>query len=117
LDTVKTRIQAAQEDESTASELTAAAKKQRGAKLRMVEILLRIIKQEGILGLFKGFAANMINTFSMRMSLLKTAIDGVQNLPISSSTPSSEPQLSNGPLSPRNPANHFQHPQNSHSGP
>lgn len=32
----------------------------------MLEILLRIIKQEGVFALFKGFAANMINTFSMR---------------------------------------------------
>lgn len=29
-------------------------------------MLIRIIKSEGISGAFKGFTANMLNTFSMR---------------------------------------------------
>lgn len=32
----------------------------------MLNMLLRIIKTEGLAGVFKGFSANMINTFSMR---------------------------------------------------
>lgn len=31
----------------------------------MVSLLLRIWKREGVAGFFKGFTANMINTFSM----------------------------------------------------
>jgi len=31
-------------------------------------MLLRIVKSEGFAGVFKGFSANMINTFSQRMS-------------------------------------------------
>lgn len=31
-------------------------------------MLLRIVKTEGFAGVFKGFSANMINTFSQRMS-------------------------------------------------
>jgi len=34
-----------------------------------LQMLLRIIKTEGFTGVFKGFSANMINTFSQRMSL------------------------------------------------
>jgi hypothetical protein len=34
----------------------------------MLQMLLRIIKSEGFAGVFKGFSANMINTFSQRMS-------------------------------------------------
>ena len=32
----------------------------------MLDMLIRIIRTEGVSGTFKGFAANMINTFSMR---------------------------------------------------
>lgn len=34
----------------------------------MLQMLLRIIKAEGLSGVFKGFSANMINTFSQRTS-------------------------------------------------
>ena len=36
----------------------------------MLQMLIRIIKTEGLSGTFKGFAANMINTFSMRESII-----------------------------------------------
>lgn len=65
LDTVKTRIQAAQDGDSR--ELPAAGQhKTEQSRFKMLHLLLRIIKREGVLALFKGFAANMINTFSMR---------------------------------------------------
>lgn len=31
-------------------------------------MLLRILKEEGLVGWYKGFAATMLNTFSMRES-------------------------------------------------
>ena len=34
--------------------------------LSMISVLLRIYKKEGIMGWYSGFAATMINTFSMR---------------------------------------------------
>lgn len=34
----------------------------------MLSLLVRILKTEGLTGAFKGFGANMINTFSMRQS-------------------------------------------------
>lgn len=34
----------------------------------MLNMLLKIIKTEGLSGVFKGFSANMINTFSQRTS-------------------------------------------------
>lgn len=34
----------------------------------MTAVLLRVIKEEGIAGLYKGFGATMLNTFSMRKS-------------------------------------------------
>lgn len=36
-------------------------------ELSMIAILLRIYKKEGIMGWYRGFAATMLNTFSMRM--------------------------------------------------
>jgi adenine nucleotide transporter 17 len=36
---------------------------------KMLEMLVRILKTEGLAGAFKGFSANMINTFSMRECL------------------------------------------------
>ncbi|TFY64251.1 hypothetical protein EVJ58_g2737 [Rhodofomes roseus] len=53
LDVVKTRIQAAAEGEDR-------------EKLSVKSLLLRILKEEGIAGYFKGFTATMINTFSMQ---------------------------------------------------
>lgn len=53
---MKTRIQAATEDDS------------KGKKnLGIFAILVKILKEEGIKGYYKGFAATMLNTFSMRM--------------------------------------------------
>lgn len=51
---MKTRIQAASEGE--------------GKKLGIKAILLRILKEEGIPGYYRGFVATMLNTFSMRES-------------------------------------------------
>lgn len=33
-------------------------------------MLVRIIRTEGVTGAFKGFSANMINTFSQRKSIV-----------------------------------------------
>ena len=35
-------------------------------KWEMLAMLVRIIRTEGVMGAFKGFSANMINTFSQR---------------------------------------------------
>lgn len=56
---VKTRIQAAHDEES------GLTKQQ---KHGVLALLLRIWHKEGLTGFFKGFSANMINTFSMRTS-------------------------------------------------
>ncbi|KZT67458.1 mitochondrial carrier [Daedalea quercina L-15889] len=52
LDVAKTRIQAATEGN--------------GERLSVKAILLRILKEEGIAGYYRGFAATMLNTFSMQ---------------------------------------------------
>jgi hypothetical protein len=39
-------------------------------KWDMLAMLVRIIRTEGVMGAFKGFSANMINTFSQRASFL-----------------------------------------------
>ncbi|KAI5451603.1 hypothetical protein NCC49_001587 [Naganishia albida] len=59
LDTVKTRIQAAHDEES------GLTKQQ---KHGVLALLLRIWHKEGLTGFFKGFSANMINTFSMQFA-------------------------------------------------
>lgn len=82
LDTVKTRLQALPAAEVAAETkeaegLPSGAKKQRkrgplGALIskvkrnQMIAMLVRIIRTEGVSGVFKGFSANMLNTFSMR---------------------------------------------------
>ncbi|PPQ89337.1 hypothetical protein CVT25_003174 [Psilocybe cyanescens] len=55
LDVAKTRIQALPSDA-----------KGKGKDLSMTSVLLRIYKQEGIMGLYRGFGATMLNTFSMQ---------------------------------------------------
>jgi len=57
LDIVKTRIQAA-----TVGSQEDGDKKKPG----VVSLLMQILKEEGIVGYYKGFTATMINTFSMR---------------------------------------------------
>ncbi|OBZ62667.1 Peroxisomal adenine nucleotide transporter 1 [Grifola frondosa] len=57
LDIVKTRIQAATVDSNADNEKE---------KLSIVSILVRILKEEGITGYYRGFTATMINTFSMQ---------------------------------------------------
>jgi adenine nucleotide transporter 17 len=56
LDVAKTRIQAT----------SSTAKGKRKDELTMLSVLLDIFKHEGILGWYRGFAATMLNTFSMR---------------------------------------------------
>jgi len=56
LDVVKTRIQA----------LPADSKGKGKDNRSMMSVLLQIYKQEGFLGLYRGFAATMLNTFSMQ---------------------------------------------------
>ncbi|KAK1921721.1 putative adenine nucleotide transporter [Papiliotrema laurentii] len=80
LDTVKTRLQAlpsgGPSDSLPDSEGThsKAARQGRPWSLRalrrwkMLDMLIRIIRTEGVSGTFKGFAANMINTFSMQFA-------------------------------------------------
>ncbi|KAJ9105947.1 hypothetical protein QFC19_003281 [Naganishia cerealis] len=59
LDTVKTRIQGSQD------EGLGLNKKQ---KQTVLSLLLKIWNKEGVTGFFKGFSANMINTFSMQFA-------------------------------------------------
>ncbi|KAH7912788.1 mitochondrial carrier domain-containing protein [Hygrophoropsis aurantiaca] len=56
LDVAKTRIQATSSN----------AKGKRKDNLTMLSVLLQIYKQEGIPGWYRGFAATMLNTFSMQ---------------------------------------------------
>lgn len=42
----------------------------------MFGVLLQVFKKEGILGLYRGFGATMINTFSMRAFYPKFHFDG-----------------------------------------
>jgi adenine nucleotide transporter 17 len=72
---VKTRLQALPNDERPANTVSEVRGGSVHAKLlrrlkrwEMLQMLLRIIKTEGFAGVFKGFSANMINTFSQRMS-------------------------------------------------
>lgn len=75
LDTVKTRLQALPNDERPANTVSEVRGSSVHAKLlrrlkrwEMLQMLMRIVKSEGFAGVFKGFSANMINTFSQRMS-------------------------------------------------
>ncbi|KAF8968055.1 mitochondrial carrier domain-containing protein [Flammula alnicola] len=56
LDVAKTRIQALPSD----------AKGKGKDDLSLLSVILRIYRHEGILGLYKGFGATMLNTFSMQ---------------------------------------------------
>jgi hypothetical protein len=56
---VKTRIQASQDEGPSLS---------KQQKKTVLGLILRIWHKEGVPGFFKGFSANMINTFSMRTS-------------------------------------------------
>lgn len=56
LDVVKTRIQVT----------SSTARGKRKDDLGMLSVLLEIFKQEGIKGWYRGFAATMLNTFSMQ---------------------------------------------------
>ncbi|KAF8841791.1 mitochondrial carrier [Paxillus ammoniavirescens] len=56
LDVAKTRIQAT----------SSTVKGKRKDELTMLSVLLEIFKREGILGWYRGFAATMLNTFSMQ---------------------------------------------------
>lgn len=50
---VKTRIQAGSE-------------KGKGKDVSISALLVKILREEGVAGYFKGFGASMLNTFSMR---------------------------------------------------
>jgi len=54
----KTRIQA----------LPADSKGKGKDERTMASVMLEIYQKEGIIGLYRGFGATMLNTFSMRMS-------------------------------------------------
>jgi len=57
LDTVKTRIQAADDKKG---------KGKAGAGPSITNLLVKILREEGIGGYYKGFGASMLNTFSMQ---------------------------------------------------
>ncbi len=59
---VKTRIQAARDV------------KGHDDKTSITGILLKVIEEEGLAGLYKGFGATMLNTFSMRMSPIQETL-------------------------------------------
>jgi hypothetical protein len=132
LDTVKTRLQALPNDERPANTVSEVRGGSLHAKLlrrlkrwEMLQMLLRIIKSEGFAGVFKGFSANMINTFSQRMSSflfflfsrkttlnvkrgkLEERMTDLQNSHTSSSIPPSVPPSSNAFRQ------HYQPPKNS----
>ncbi|KAK7682588.1 hypothetical protein QCA50_014388 [Cerrena zonata] len=50
-------------------------------KLSMLSVILQILKEEGIPGLYKGFGATMLNTFSMRTFTIPTKYTSGFNLP------------------------------------
>lgn len=110
---VKTRIQAAHDHD------VGLSKQQ---KQTVLGLLLRIWHKEGLPGFFKGFSANMINTFSMRMSnlcrrkyqsLIANPLIHPQNSPTSSSTAGSETGRSNDyPGTPPNPSSNSPPPLN-----
>ncbi|KAF9466641.1 adenine nucleotide transporter [Collybia nuda] len=56
LDVAKTRIQALPSDTKGKSR----------ANLSMMTVLLQVYRKEGVLGLYRGFGATMLNTFSMQ---------------------------------------------------
>lgn len=82
LDTVKTRLQALPSSElkaeTGANQLPGSGEKRKQPKglvgklarsikrNQMLAMLIRIVRTEGVTGVFKGFSASMINTFSMR---------------------------------------------------
>lgn len=71
LDTVKTRLQALPSDDGGPPLPASSSKRttsRRARRWQLLDMLIRIIRTEGLSGTFKGFAANMINTFSMRTS-------------------------------------------------
>ena len=68
----------------------------------MFSVILQILKEEGLPGLYKGFGATMLNTFSMRAFMIlfwpqnRTYKNLHQNTHISFSTPSSGRHILNG---------------------
>ena len=82
----KTRIQA-----------LPAGIKCRSNDLTLTKVLARIYQEEGVTGLYRGFGATMLNTFSMRKSFSLHSFTNPyhgQNTPTSSSTRSSEHRIS-----------------------
>jgi hypothetical protein len=70
---------------------SSAARGKRKDDLSMLSMLLEIFKQEGINGWYRGFAATMLNTFSMRAFSITSypfpyRADYPKNMPTSSST-------------------------------
>ncbi|ORY90724.1 mitochondrial carrier domain-containing protein [Leucosporidium creatinivorum] len=81
LDTIKTRIQTEVSSSNTPSSTTPAASlpsalKRPGAPRQLParkgisarQMLFRILKQQGVAGLYRGFGASMLNTFSMQFA-------------------------------------------------
>ncbi|KAF8519543.1 mitochondrial carrier [Gautieria morchelliformis] len=63
LDTVKTRIQAAS---SSTKDEKGKGISPSSSQLSIVKLLLKIMREEGVSGFFRGFGASMLNTFSMQ---------------------------------------------------
>nr|XP_018265304.1 uncharacterized protein I303_01667 [Kwoniella dejecticola CBS 10117]OBR87462.1 hypothetical protein I303_01667 [Kwoniella dejecticola CBS 10117] len=100
LDTIKTRLQAEDDDNDDDTNDTDLKDIKRWDMLMM---LLKILKKEGISGAFHGFGASMIGTFSQQFAyfffhtLLRTSY--LRRLSSASRIPSSSPSKSN-PISP-----------------
>ena len=73
LDTVKTRLQALPDVDTLPRSQAPKPRSSRNPlvllrRWNMLNMLVKIVRTEGVSGTFKGFAASMINTFSMRES-------------------------------------------------
>lgn len=53
---------------------SSVARGKRKDDLSMLSVILEIFKEEGIPGWYRGFAATMLNTFSMRASSIPSRI-------------------------------------------
>ncbi|KIJ51451.1 hypothetical protein M422DRAFT_157838 [Sphaerobolus stellatus SS14] len=63
LDTLKTRIQA---DTTSTKDEKGKGKGPKSAKLSIMKLLLKITKEEGFIGFYKGFGASMLSVFSQQ---------------------------------------------------
>lgn len=93
LDTVKTRIQAEEKQaKAEASEALPSPQIKRinapgrlpPRKASARAVARRIMKEKGIEGFYRGFAASMLNTFSMQLCVLLASIVAIQDVGLTS---------------------------------